>query len=116
MACEVEVTIWCPPCDGRGRKRGKPCVFCDGSGRVDDGLERRRVIGGWLQSQRRRRCATIEDEARRVGVKPGVLAAIERGTFRGDLPVALRGEAETMGREFDAAQAERRARLARRRG
>ena len=116
MACDIEVTIWCPPCDGRGRKRGKPCIYCDGSGRVDDGLARRRAIGEFLQTQRRKRFATIEDEARRVGVKPGVLAAIERGTFRGELPVALRADAGSAGDAFDDGQAERRSRLARRRG
>jgi dihydropteroate synthase len=71
-----------------------------GSGRVDDGFERRRSIGSWIQYQRRKRFAEISDEAKRLGVRASVLAAIERGTFLGELPEGLRADAALAGQAF----------------
>lgn len=101
--CEAK----CPACSGEGSRGDRPCRACMGSGRVDDGFERRRSVGSWLQYQRRKRFAEIGDEARRLGIRASVLAAIERGTYCGELPEALRADAEMAGQAFDDERAKR---------
>ena len=95
----------CPTCNGAGKTIGygcpgfrrieSDCVHCDGKGHVDDSVLERLNQAKAYRELRIAHDMSLRELARKAGIRPTALSAVERGM--GDPPAALLAVYEELG-------------------